>query len=302
MSSSSLPADFAAYWESMLEELAALPIAAEVTHNPLRSDELATVYDVRLTSSGPYRIFGFLTVPQGDGPFPALVHTGGYGSVVHLGSYEDRQRYVTFALRHRGRRLADSPFAAAYPGLLTTGIEDASSYVYRGIVADCCRAVDYVLSHPAVATDKIAVIGDDLALITAALRPQVDVLYTTPGFFYDAATLAPKTGAYPLEELNEFARTYPEQAAAMWNTLRYFDPIHFAPQVQAATVMVTGDERDFLSPSVLAPLAAAFAQPVTQRVTAHSSYKDGVAQATWLADRYGLGAPILPPHWRSQPA
>lgn len=298
MSSSTLPADFDQFWESTLAELAALPSAAEVTHNPLRSSEVADVYDVHLTSIGPYRIFGFLTVPQGDGPFPALLHTGGYGSVVHLGSYEERQRYVTFALRHRGRRLADSPFAAAYPGLLTTGIASPQSYVYRGIVADCCRVVDYLLTHPAVATDKIAVVGDDLALITAALRPQVDALHTTPGFFYDAARLAPKSSAYPLEELNDYARAYPDQAAAMWATLAYFNPIHFAPKVQAATRMVTDDVQDFLSPSVLAPLVAVFPGPVTQQVTAHSSYRDGVAQATWLAERYGLGAPILPPHWQ----
>lgn len=281
-----------------MSELASLPIAAEITPNPLRSNDHAAVYDVRLTSSGPYRIFGFLTVPHGDGPFPALLHTGGYGSVVHIGSYEDRQNYVTFALRHRGRRLADVPFAAAYPGLLTTGIANPQTYIYRGIVADCCRAFDFLAAHPAVAADKIAIIGDDLALLTAALRPQADALYTTPGFFYRAAEIAPKTGAYPWEEFNDFARAYPDQAAAMWATLAYFDPTHFAAHVRAATVMVTGNEQDMLSPAVLAPLVAAFSQPVTQVVSAHSSYKDGVAQATWLARRYGLGAPVLPAHWQ----
>lgn len=298
MSSSNAPADFVTYWAAAMAELAALPLAAELTHNPLRSNDHAAVYDVRLTSIGPYRIFGFLTVPHGDGPFPALLHTGGYGSVVHLGSYEERQNYVTFALRHRGRRLADVPFAAAYPGLLTTGVTDPQTYIYRGIVADCCRAFDLLAQHPSVAADKIAVLGDDLALMTAALRPQVDALYTTPGFFYRAAQIAPTTGAYPHEEFNDFARAYPDQAAAMWATLAYFDPTHFAPQVQAVTVMVTGNERDLLSPAVLASLAAALPKPVTQVVSAHSSYKDGVAQATWLAERYGLGAPVLPSHWQ----
>jgi hypothetical protein len=54
------------------------------------------------------------------------------------------------------------------------------------------------------------------------------------------------------------------------------------------------------SPEVMAPLVQAFGKPVTQYVSAHSSYKDGVQQATWLAERYGLGQlgqPVLPPHW-----
>ncbi len=292
------PAQFDRFWSGVTAELAALPAAAELTVNALRSNEHSTVYDLYLTSVGPYRIYGFFSIPKGKGPFPALVHTGGYGSVVHIAAYEERQNYVTVALRHRGRRLADTPFAAAYPGLLTTGIDTPESYIYRGVVADCCRVVDFLRTRPEVDPGKIALVGDDLALLAAALRPEVDALYTTPALFYAASELAPRTNAYPLEELNDYARTFPAQAAAMWETLRYFDPLHFAPKVRAETVVVTGNERDLISPAVAAPLVAAFGRSVTEYVSAHSSYKDGVNQATWLAERYGLGEPVLPPHWR----
>ena len=296
--SQTAPEDFDAYWSEVMDELAALPPAPELTPNLLRSNEYADLYDLRLTSIGPYRIFAFYSIPKGDGPFPVIVHTGGYGSVVHIAPYEERQRYVTLALRHRGRRLADQPFAAAYPGLLTTGIEDPARYIYRGIVADCCRAIDFLLDRIEVDARRIAVVGDDLALLTAALRPQVDALYCTPALFYRAAELAPRTDAYPLEEFNDYARTYPQQAEAMWRTLSYFDPIHFAAKVQAETVLVTGNERDLFSPEVVAPLAAAFQRPVEQYVSAHSSYKDGVHQAGWLAAHYGFAEPLLPPHWQ----
>lgn len=291
------PANFDAYWGKVMNELAALPAAPELTVNAIRSSESSTVYDLYLTSIGPYRIYAFYSIPKGDGPFPVLYHTGGYGSVVHIGSYEERQRYVTVALRHRGRRLADKPFAAAYPGLLTTGIESPESYIYRGIVADCARVIDFLVTRPEVDQSKIAVVGDELALMTAALRPQVDALYTSPGLFYGAQTLAPTTNAYPLEEYNDYARYYPERAAAMWKTVNYFEPAHFAPKVKADTLIVTGNERDMLSPEVVAPLVQAFGKPVNQYISAHSSYRDGVKQATWLADRYGLGVPVLPPHW-----
>lgn len=292
------PADFDAYWSGVMDELAALPPAPELTPNLLRANEHADLYDLRLTSIGPYRIFAFYSIPKGDGPFPAIVHTGGYGSVVHIAPYEERQRYVTLALRHRGRRLADQPFAAAYPGLLTTGIDNPARYIYRGIVADCCRAIDFLLDRIEVDARRIAVVGDDLALLTAALRPQVDALYCTPALFYRAVELAPRTDAYPLEEFNDYARTYPQQAEAMWRTLSYFDPIHFAAKVQAETLLVTGNERDLFSPEVVAPLAAAFQRPVEQYVSAHSSYKDGVHQAGWLAAHYGFAEPLLPPHWQ----
>jgi cephalosporin-C deacetylase-like acetyl esterase len=291
------PADFDLYWQGVMGELATLPAAPELTRNPIRSGELSTVYDLYLTSIGPYRIYAFYSIPKGDGPFPVIVHTGGYGSVVHIGSFEERQRYVTVALRHRGRRLADKPFAASYPGLLTTGIESPQSYIYRGIVADCVRVIDFLLTRPEVDKSKIAVVGDDLALMTAALRPEIDALYTTPALFYGMHELAPTTSVYPLEEYNDYARAYPDRADAMWETVNYFNPLHFAPKVEADTVLVTGNAHDMFSPTVMEPLVQVFGKPVTQYVSAHSSYKDGVQQATWLAERYGLGAPLLPPHW-----
>jgi cephalosporin-C deacetylase-like acetyl esterase len=292
------PTDLDAYWAAVMDKLAGLPAAPELTANALRSTDFATLYDLKLTSVGPYRIHAFFSIPTGDGPFPALLLTGGYGSVVHIASYEERQRFVTLSLRVRGKRLSDAPYAAAFPGMLTDGIDDPATYVFRGVVADCCRAVDFLLARPEVDARKVALVGDDMALLTAALRAQVDAVYATPTLFYAASQLAPKTNAYPLEELNDYARARPAKAAAMWRTLSYFDPIHLASRVKAATVLVTGNENDLFSPATVAPLAAAFGRPVEQYVSTHSSYRDGVQEATWLAQRYGLGEPVLPPHWQ----
>lgn len=291
--------DFEAYWSETMAELADLPLAAELTPSPLHSTDFATLYHLRLTSVGPYRIFAYYSIPKGPGPFPVVYHVPGYGSVLHIAPYEERQRYVTVALRHRGMRQSDQPYAAAYPGLLTDGIESPTNYVYRGIVADCCRVIDFLLSRTEVDTDRIAVVGNDLALFTAALRPRVDALYWAPALFYAACQLATRTNAYPLEEFNDFTRAYPEYTEHMAATLAYFDPVFFAPKVRAATVLVTGGAADLFSAEATAPLAAAFRSPLTQYETAHSSYKDGVHQATWLAQRYGFDEPLLPLHWRS---
>lgn len=296
---SAAPADFEDYWAGVLAELDQLPIAPELTEIPLRSTDFGTVYGLRLTSIGPYRLFAYYCVPHGAGPFPVIYSLPRYGSVNNPPSYEQRQRYICVQLCHRGQRLADQPFAATYPGLLTTGIADPAAYVYRDIVADCCRVVDFLQTRPEVDQKRIALVGDDLALFTAALRPAVNALYCAPAMFHAPQQLAPRTKGYPLEEINEYVRAYPEQAEQIWRTLAYFDLRHFAPKIQADTVLVTGNERDFFSPAVMQPLLDAFTGQVTPYVSAHSSYKDGVHQETWLRKRYGYAEPLLPAHWRS---
>ncbi|MFZ1752180.1 MAG: acetylxylan esterase [Caldilineaceae bacterium] len=297
--SSERPADFDAYWSAVDGELAALPVAAELTHLPLQSNKYSTVYAARFTGIGPYRLFGWFSVPtRGDGPFPAVYQLPGYGSVVHVPAYEVRQRYAVLALRHRGQRLSDQPYAAAYPGLLTDGIDDPATYIYRGIVADCLRGMDFLLSRPEVDASRIALTGNDLALITAALRPQANALHCSPSLLYNAASLAPQTSAYPLEELNDYTRAYPDRAAALARTLDYFNPLHFADRVGCKTLLVTGNDRDFLSPAVLQPLTDSLAGPVTPYVSAHSSYRDGVQQAEWLRSHFGFSDTLLPAQWQ----
>ena len=136
MSETKRPDEFDFYWNAVDQDLVRYPAAPTLERLALPSDEFSTVYALRLTSIGPYRIFGYLSVPPGDGPFPGLLVAPHYGSVNHLPHLDDRQRYVTLILMYRGQRLADQPFAATYPGLLTLGIDDPATYIYRGIVAD----------------------------------------------------------------------------------------------------------------------------------------------------------------------
>src|SRR5438046_1525634 len=154
-----MSAPFDNFWGTVDAELALLPMAADLQPLPMRSTDAATTYAVRLTSIGPYRIFGYYSVPKHAGPVPGLLLTPRYGSVNHVPDYLDRERYAVLQVVHRGQRLADQPFAAAYPGLLTLGIDAPETYIYRAIVADCLRAAEFLLSRPEVDASRVGVQG-----------------------------------------------------------------------------------------------------------------------------------------------
>ena len=296
------PADFDSYWQATLDELARFPAAPEVTEIPLRSTDFATAYGVRLTSIGPYRIFGYLSIPHGGGPFPAKYFLPRYGSVTDLvpqGSANgQREQYVTFSICVRGQRLADQPYAASFPGLLTDGIADATGYVYRGIVADCCRGLEYLAGRPEVDGARVATIGTDLALTTAALCPQVTHVVCAPTLCYAAADLASRTGAYPLEEINDYLRLHPSRRAQVVDTLSHFDLRWFAPRVEATTLVMAGADGAALDATALDPMVQAIMGDCQVHKSEHSGYKDGVYSEEWLTRQFGLPAPSLPPHWQ----
>jgi cephalosporin-C deacetylase len=295
---------FREYWQETLDALARCPACPEIDVLPLRSTAFTTLYGVRLTSLGPYRLFGYLSIPTGTGPFPAIYYPPKYQSVLEIIPQGTanliRSRYITFALAGRGQRNADTPYAAMFPGLLTEGIDSAESYIFRGIVADSVRGLQFLLTRRELDTARVVVMGNDLALVTAALTAGATHVVAAPALFYKTAELAPRTQAYPLEEINDYVRMFPRRAEAVRRTLAYYDLRAFAPRITAATLLMAGAPGTLLDALTLRPLVTALQGPLMVHDSEQSLYKDGLYTEQWMAAQCGITdvQGILPEHWR----
>jgi cephalosporin-C deacetylase len=279
----SRPAGFENFWDNLDAELATLPARPLIEELPFRSNEHCTVYSLRLTSIGPYRVFGYYTVPKdGAGPFPALLSLPRYGSVNHIPDYNDRMRYVCLQVMHRGQRLADQPYAAAYPGLLTDGVDDPDDYIYRGIAADFLRATEFLLERPEVDVSRVAMQGDDLALIATARRGGFRAVVASGLMFYRLAEAHKRTSAYPAEEINDYLRGHPERESDVHATLALFDPLHHAARIETDVILSVGDDREWL-----APLREALGGRVDEFQMTHRGGTDHDALDALLAERLG---------------
>lgn len=285
----------------MLDELASIQAAPEVEPLPIRSTSYADCYTVHLTSVGPYRIFAYLSIPHGQGPFPARCYLPRYATVVEpipQGAPNGlRARYVTLSVGVRGSRMANQPYTADIPGWYTEDIDNPRSYVFRGIVADCCRGLQYLASRPEVDPSRVVAIGNDLSIIAAALTLHVTHVVCNPALFYRSAELAPTTEFYPLEEINDYLRLYPDRKDAVHDTLNRFDLRWFAPQVNVPTLVAEAGLAGAMTGDVLAPLGELLSQGDV-RGSQHSAYKDGLDTEQWIARHTGFSEPILPEHWQ----
>jgi cephalosporin-C deacetylase-like acetyl esterase len=304
------PADFGDFWSEVGEELSGIPIAPELEPIPMRTTDYADMYGVRITSIGPYRLFGYLSIPKRasgdtDGqPFPAIYYVPKNGSVhdsMPQGiSVFIRQRYITFSLAGRGMRGSDKPYAAMYPGQLTHGLESLNSYIYRGIAADAVRGLDYLVSRPDVDKTRVAVSGNDIALLTAALHGSATQVISTPSYLFDTLEMATTTTAYPLEEFNDYLRLYPDRRDEVASILNYFNLRWHAPAITAETLLLADHESGTYSPDAVADLASGITGEVTVHESERSSFKDGVFEQKWVTEKViGPDAePIFPEHWQ----
>jgi cephalosporin-C deacetylase-like acetyl esterase len=189
---------------------------------------------------------------------------------------------------HRGQRLADQPFAARYPGLLTHGIDDPETYIYRDILADCLRGAEFLLGRPEIDDTRVAVVGDDVALLTAALRPGFATVQAGGLMFYRMWEGLPGASAYPLEEVNDLLRAQPEVAADVERTLSYFDPLHHADVITAMVTLGVDDPGTAGGAERLRSLIERLGERVTLYQLTHEGGTDHDRLDAMLAERMGV--------------
>jgi cephalosporin-C deacetylase len=280
--------DIGAWWDRIDEELGALDAAPEMTHDQLRSNELFDTYWVRMTSLDRYTIAAWLSIPKGDGPFPAVVYTPAHMSVVTPAPYEVRTRAVTMSVASRGQRGADKPYAAAYPGHLTHGIENPDRYIYRGVVADTIRAWEVLRELPEVDRDRMGMTGTDLALLVDARRPGAKAINVGGSFWYRMLDIAAATDLYPFEEINNHLCMKPENREAVTRTLDYLDPVNQSDRLGAKVLLHRDRESRLADEAWFAPLLSRMAIEPTVLDLTHREQVDHDAVDAWLSAQLGM--------------
>ena len=274
--------DFNSYWSTLDTEVSDLNNdEVKATELPIRSNENSTAYELRFHGVGQYPLFAYLTVPKSEGPFPGLLQIPSYGSVVSVPAFERRAKYVILAFSHRGQRRSDQIFAAEYPGLLTNGLPDSSQYIWRYIVADCLRALDILKASTFVDVSKLAVVGNDLAAISAALRPEIGYLLLNGFIFRGASDAIRGLTEYPDQEFTDYIRLFPDRIEQVMDTISLFDPIGCASSIKTETLLTCSENKLTL----VEKLANAIKSETEIRTNTGHGFLDHEYEESWLSKK-----------------
>lgn len=286
-----------AFWEGIEAQLAETDPDTAVERDGFYSQPEWDVFRLRYTSTDGHRLFAWFSVPHGDGPFPALVRMPDYASVHDIIYTPLRQKVVVMNATHRGQRNSDGRVRASYPGLLTDGVESADTYTLFGAYADALRALDVLNRQRTAELSGVAALsgaglGASLALAAAARRTGVaGVAADTPLALGHPAGLEPGLG-YPLAELGDYLRAYPEREYALGEMLSAVNPVDSAPAVGCPVLMSAGRFDRSVCPLAFAEeLAGALPEcdfRLYEGAAEGGGHIHGLVRGTWLAERLGV--------------
>ena len=284
------------FWQRTEAELAEIGRDIVVERDAFYSQPEWDVYRMGYSSSGGQRLFAWLSAPKGGGPFPALVRMPDYASVHDLIYTSLRHRAVVMNATHRGQRNSDAAVRASYPGLLTDGLDGSGPYTLLGAYADALAAFEALVSQDRVEIGTVAAtgagLGASLALAAAARRPRISaVAADTPMALGHPAALGPGLG-YPLGELADYLRLYPDRSEAVEAILSVTGPLRVAASVSAPVLLSLGRYDRSVCPLAFGEELAAAMPHCDLRVYEGAAEGGGHEHAeirtAWLADKLGL--------------
>ena len=252
-----MPADFDAFWDRGLEEVARIDPQVELRPAAFQS-RAAECFDLWFTSTFGARIHALYLRPRNrSGRVPCLLQfrgfTGGSGDWQDkLGWVSEGFAFVALDCRGQGGESQDNGTLRSSPcnGHLTRGLSDPDprNLLYRNLFLDTAMLARVVSALPEVDPGRLAALGGSqgggLALACAGLVPQIRRVAATFPFLCDwkrVWEMDLAKDAY--NELRESLRRFDplhRREDEIWNRLGYIDVQFLARRIAARTRMAVG--------------------------------------------------------------
>ena len=308
------PADFDAFWASTLADARRHPVDLALEPVDVRLP-LLDVADATFRGFDGQPIRAWFMLPRArEGRLPVVVQFIGYGGgrgLPHDWLLWPTAGYATLVMDTRGQGSTWSPGATPdrwddgndpqYPGFLTRGIRDPSSYYYRRLYTDAVRAVEAARWHPDVDPRRTIVAGNSqgggIAQAVAALVPDVRAALIDVPFMCDIERAITITDVLPYSELARYLAIHRDKVDEALRTISYVEGMNFASRATVPALFSVGLTDLITPPSTVFAAYNHYAGPKEIRVWPYSGHDAGnlhhkVEQLAFL-DGLGL-APTAP--------
>ncbi len=234
-------ADFDAFWEEALAELAAVPGDYTMKEIPEKSGKRRKAYMVEMRSWGGEVIKGYLMMPTAKGKYPVQIFYNGYGAQPWCVGADDRPDWIEFVVSSRGQFLCQPE--NKYGDWIRYNLDKPKEYYYKGAFLDCVRALDFVSQLDKADTRNIFAEGGSqggaYTLVAAALDHRLRAIAPYIPFLSDYRDYF-RIVDWPAYPVKEEARQLGMSEEQMYSNLTYFDIKNFARRITCPVLMGIG--------------------------------------------------------------
>jgi cephalosporin-C deacetylase-like acetyl esterase len=283
--SSPRPADFDAFWNQQLAELAKVPPNPQLTPGKSGKKEIAHEF-LEMDLPRGAKLRGQVARPDGNEKLPAIIQFQ-YAGIYPLPAWNVVSKAAEgwLAVNINAHDLPlDQPkefYQQQEKGALKSytmiGCESRESSYFLRMFLACSRAVDYVASRPDWDGRTLVVTGTSQgglqAVVAAALNPKVTaMIVNVPAGCDTTAPLAGRGMSWPY--------WMKDQREEVVQTSRYFDALNFAPRVKCPSLVAFGLLDRTATPSGVHQLTGQLGGPVEKLLMTASDHKgNGGTQA-----------------------
>ncbi len=281
-----MPDDFQAFWAEQKAELEEIPIEPAIWLK--ESSEYSKTYFLNLPNINGRNIYGYISVPEGEGPFPAILTLPSAGNhadvIVPQASYAENANAISVAISIHSNPIEEESLYAYQHEALN---DRDGNYFRYGILA-AIRAIDYIYTRSDFDQENLAVNGTSqgggLALLVAGIDERVDLLISgTPGLCEHSGLLYDRALGWPgfyAQALWGGSPQYAQQTAA---AARYYDAAYAASFFDGPALMAISYNDDVVPPA-----------------TSWAAFNQLGSEHKIMAHALNLGHYAPPDFWRDQ--
>jgi cephalosporin-C deacetylase len=303
------PRDFDQFWKNSREQLAKQPLDLKLKLIEKQSNAKQNSYQISFANINSTRIYGFLSIPKGKGPFPAIVSVPGAGPGWNSSSWATKwgnQGVIGLLMNvhsynpyvEKKKLMEEYKKQNKLKRYYLQGAPDRDKFFFKKSILGINRAINYVAARPEFDKKHFVVYGSSQGgahtLILAGLNKNLTAaIANVPALCDHGGYLKNRMPGWPKLVLIGYRK-----APGHLEMSGYFDTVNFARRITVPTVICVGFIDRTCSPSSVYAAYNTIKAPkkIINEPTMGHSHSTAFRKFAikWEKSQLGLTKPIAP--------